>query len=291
MHLTKLENQSAKGSLYLHWKILHQENSKKSKKGISNKSRDNALILQSFTKLQKTNILSISKKGGCQSYEFQSVMIMDALYSEIPFNQRTHIHKAVAACYEQNLEHENWTSMYPVLVHHYMLADSEEKASSSLHVMETIDPDFLRRWLILQFSSYLPPTLQDITIERVYGAIIALPFIRGLIKAVRAKKAGKATIRAAKLLHNQVASRVTKAIQRRRNSIRATKVEEPTTQGTPNPPGSSTTASRWTPIFRSAAQPDKATSIVSSKGINDKSWKHCPLEVCDQLQRKMIFIF
>ena len=67
---------------------------------------------------------------------FKHALIQDVAYNLLAFRQRHKLHKAVAEWYESQFEH-NLASYYPVLAHHYSLAEDQGKTLEYLDLAGT----------------------------------------------------------------------------------------------------------------------------------------------------------
>ncbi len=86
--------------------------------------------------LVRHDLTLIERPAPDPAWIFKHALIQDVAYNLLAFRQRHKLHKAVAEWYESQFEH-NLASYYPVLAHHYALAEDQPKTLEYLDLAGT----------------------------------------------------------------------------------------------------------------------------------------------------------
>jgi class 3 adenylate cyclase len=93
-------------------------------------------LQQETDDLVRHDLTLVEKPEPDPAWIFKHALIQDVAYNLLAFRQRHKLHKAVAQWYEAQFEH-NLAGYYPVLAHHYALAEDEPKALEYLDLAGT----------------------------------------------------------------------------------------------------------------------------------------------------------
>jgi hypothetical protein len=193
-------------------------------------------------------ILVCTAGGSRLRYAIGDPVVVETIYALIPFSHKTELHiKFIEFLYmtadAKDADIEGGARVLrdlPYLVHHYTLAQLEDKAAALLRTMLTLNHEFVGQWAKSHITTCSPPNDGDnaawcaagalinpiksssspswsggdgaaaalpgdtkgSTLARALSLLRALPWLRGLDQALRADRAGRGTIAAAMKIRN-----------------------------------------------------------------------------------------
>ena len=202
--------------------------------------------------------LLVIVKGDALTYAIGDPVLIDVIYTLVPFSHRMALHLKVVEflALRQGLHEaegaETASNDVPLLVHHYIQAQVEDKAMPLLQTVTAFGGGFVERWALENLghastdhwrgasdiawcaarfalaedadnglkigvasgaSAPAQDTMSHDAEQRVLALLPALPWLRGLDRALRSEKAGRGVIQAA--LH------VKRRVSVRRSSVQA----------------------------------------------------------------------
>ncbi|GMH52011.1 hypothetical protein TL16_g01138 [Triparma laevis f. inornata] len=139
------------------------------------------------------------------------MFMVDTVCGVMPFQQRTNLHEAVARWHKMETENDIGERMkrFPIIVHHYVMSNNEERASAELMMLNLLGGDYIDQWVLKQVKPMLPTMHdgkytaskvafeQDDYLARSLLALPAIPWLRGLAKAIRGQQIGSVLIKIA----------------------------------------------------------------------------------------------
>ena len=99
---------------------------------------------------------------------------------------------------------------FPLIIHHLVMANNEERANAQLMMLNALGGDFIDNWILEEVEKYLP-TLgrssfyrkndenidHNADVARALLALPAIPWLRGLAKAIRGDQVGRVLVKIA----------------------------------------------------------------------------------------------
>lgn len=138
------------------------------------------------------------------------MFMVDTVCSTIPFKHRIALHEYVAQWHKDQTMHDigERVKRFPIIVHHYVMANKEERASALLMMLNLFGGTFIDKWVLENVKPMLPTMLES---ERYQGhagdetdmlarsilALPSIPWMRGLAKAIRGQQVGSVLLRIA----------------------------------------------------------------------------------------------
>jgi hypothetical protein len=106
-------------------------------------------ILRRTLKLLDANTF-LSFKDGVVT--LNDMFMVDTVCSTIPFKQRMALHEYIAQWHKDQTKHDIGERMkrFPTIVHHYVMANKEERASAELMMLNLLGGDFIDKWVLKQ---------------------------------------------------------------------------------------------------------------------------------------------
>jgi len=86
------------------------------------------------------------------------VFMIDTVYGMMPFKQRKELHTAIALWHKKETGDDLGERMkrFPIIVHHYVMAQKEDRASAELIMLTRLGGTFIDNWIKTQISLFLP---------------------------------------------------------------------------------------------------------------------------------------
>jgi hypothetical protein len=138
-------------------------------------------------------------------------LIVDALYQSLAFQHRREIHYRASCWLHERDEHEHTTlqeefaeqrcSRLFLIIHHTMLSEDDASALALLRkAMPLGQTSFIERFVTESVSLYLETRDGPMTYDRARRAMQAIPFLRGLAKALQQQSVTNTLTRTQKTL-------------------------------------------------------------------------------------------
>jgi hypothetical protein len=127
--------------------------------------------------------------------------MVDTVISVMPFKQREALHLAVANWHKEMTKDDLGERMkrFPIIVHHYVMANKEERASAELMMLNLLGGDYIDKWVLEEVKPMLGDRKVNLGEEDLMGrallALPAVPWLRGLAKAIRGQQIGAVLLR------------------------------------------------------------------------------------------------
>ncbi|GMI06814.1 hypothetical protein TrVE_jg14385 [Triparma verrucosa] len=174
-------------------------------------SRGYELLVETMTRLSSKQFFQFNPTELEKGVNVTDMFMVDTVCGVMPFQQRTSLHEAVAQWHKMETEHDIGERMkrFPIIVHHYVMAMKEERASAELMMLNLLGGDYIDQWVLKQVKPMLPTMTdgkftaskaafeEDDYLARSLLALPAIPWLRGLAKAIRGQQIGAVLIKIA----------------------------------------------------------------------------------------------
>mmetsp|Transcript_7959 Transcript_7959/g.16012 ORF Transcript_7959/g.16012 Transcript_7959/m.16012 type:complete len:1543 (-) Transcript_7959:52-4680(-) len=161
-------------------------------------------ILRRTLKLLEINHF-LEYDGG--AVHLTDMFMVDTVCSTIPFKHRIALHEYIAQWHKEQTMDDIGERMkrFPIIVHHYVMANKEERASAELMMLNLFGGDFIDKWVLEQVKPMLPTMMEtekydaneEDMLARSILALPSIPWLRGLAKAIRGQQVGSVLLKIA----------------------------------------------------------------------------------------------
>ena len=167
-----------------------------------------SILRDKLGELAKLKFLKVDDEKGSWNVIVSDLFMVDTVCSVVPFKHRIALHEYAARWHKKMTAHDIGERMkrFPIIVHHYVMANREDRAGAELMMLNLFGGQFIDKWVLEQVVPMLPATREgerrddpedEDLLARCLLALPSIPWLRGLAKAIRGQQIGRVLIRIA----------------------------------------------------------------------------------------------